>query len=964
MCSFILKFADNLKVYYQNCRGLKTKTNDFFQKMSCCSFDVIILTETWLNSNIYDSELFDERYKVYRRDRESTKFSFRSDGGGVLIAVTKSIKSYRIIECESQIEDLWIQLEFLANNITQKICLCVVYLPPPINVNIIDSFVTHCNSVFENKNFDNIAIFGDFNLSCIDWHTISASGKTMSLPAAAIILVDFVNLNHFKQCNRVPNVNGKVLDLVLTNISNCTISNSIEVLSKVDQYHPPILTTFSFQQLKHLHTNPHSINYNFYKGDYVAIIKQLNSVNWLELFSDTNEIDDMVSRFYNVLREVIETYVPLVKPGNTSHPRWFSRNLIRRLNEKEKIRRRFQFYHNPRDEFELGILSKRCDKLAIECYNSYVTHIENKIKANPKFFWSLVKSKRQNSSSFPANMTNGSQVAHTGTDISNLFAQHFESVYTSCDARIVSPATLSTNVSTGCSFGLLKFTTSDVLKKLNALDATKGTGPDCIHPHFIKTCATSLAEPLAHIFNFSISSGSFPGQWKTAKVVPIFKHDDEQNVKNYRPISILSTFAKVFESLICPYIQHHFKNFLSTSQHGFVSGRSTNTNLALFTENLREAMDSHKQIDVIYTDFSKAFDKVSHRILLQKLKDHGFTDVMLQWFGSYLGGRNFYVVVGGYKSLCFQISSGVPQGSHLGPVLFNIFINDLPDRFKHSIPFMFADDLKIMKVVMNDEDSSMLQFDLDALNQWCDANLMNLNHDKCLHIKFTRNHHLIKSNYKIGNNMIKEVDCVRDLGVILDSKLTFVPHIDLAIKKASKMLGFIIRNSKIFKNILTRKILYNSLVRSHLEYCSLVWRPHFATHMLRLERIQKRFLWHLSYRAGVQNRIKSYSDRLKHFKMYSLANRRDLLDIVFAYKLLRNHIDCPDLLKRISIKAPRRYPRGHMNLFVPPLRRTVLGASSVIPRLCKVLNQCGKDIDIFADAIHLVRRRSMELFDS
>lgn len=302
--------------------------------------------------------------------------------------------------------------------------------------------------------------------------------------------------------------------------------------------------------------------------------------------------------------------------------------------------------------------------------------------------------------------------------------------------------------------------------------------------------------------------------------------------------------AKVFEALVCPQIQGHFQKYITDHQHGFVKARSTYTNLVTFVEGLADTMDKHGETDVIYTDFSKAFDKVSHSILIDKLSAYGFVGNFIKWMQSYLTERFFFVVVNGYQSNSYKIISGVPQGSHLGPILFNVFINDIPQCFLASSPFLFADDLKISRKITSECDASILQADLDRLYQWCSFNSMELNLDKCFFIKFTRKHHTIKSKYHIGGRRIKEVNTIRDLGVILDQKLTFIQHIDNIIKRASNMLGFIIRNCKIFKKEKSKILLYNTLVRSILEYCSVVWRPHYATHVLRIERIQKRFLWH------------------------------------------------------------------------------------------------------------------------
>lgn len=163
------------------------------------------------------------------------------------------------------------------------------------------------------------------------------------------------------------------------------------------------------------------------------------------------------------------------------------------------------------------------------------------------------------------------------------------------------------------------------------------------------------------------------------------------------------------------------------------------------------------------------------------------------------------------------------------------------------------------------------------------------------------------------------------------------------------MLGFVIRNCKVFRRYKTKILIYNSLVRSVLEYCTVVWRPHYATHSLRLERVQKRFLRHLSFSADKAIKAASYNVRLRHFRMQSLESRRNIADVMFLFKVLRNDIDCPQLLATLSLRAPARMPRTPITPLCPPLRRSVLGSCSPVPRLCKLLNRCSHVTDIHHD---------------
>ncbi|CAK1592771.1 unnamed protein product [Parnassius mnemosyne] len=410
-----------------------------------------------------------------------------------------------------------------------------------------------------------------------------------------------------------------------------------------------------------------------------------------------------------------------------------------------------------------------------------------------------------------------------------------------------------------------------VYKYLKRLDKNKGAGPDRIHPVFINICACSLSKPLTIIFNESLRSGVFPEKWKITKVVPVFKNGDSKNVINYRPISILSAFSKIFEAVVYPYLSSYFKPYLSENQHGFVKNRSTITNLISYVGFLTEKVDTQLQVDAIYTDFSKAFDRVCHRTLLHKLSNYGFCGSMVGWFESYLRGRTNYVVLNGYRSDNYISSSGVPQGSHLGPWLFNVFINDLDQQIRNSKVLLFADDLKIARVINCSNDSQFLQDDIDGLVNWCSINNVQLNPTKCYQISFTRKLSPFKMKYKINKEELQIVDLIKDLGIFLDSKLTFIPQMDRMIEKASRTLGFILRNSKTFKNITTKKILFNTYVRSIIEYGSVKWSPQYKVHQLRIERIQKRFMRNLAYCSNINDKkLAGYNEKLKFFGVDSL----------------------------------------------------------------------------------------------
>lgn len=628
------KKINNLQLYYQNSRGLRTKTHVFYRNIVCNNYDVVILTETWLNSSVLSSELFDERYVVYRRDRESSSLHCGKEGGGVLIAVKKNLKSKHIQHWESNCEDLWVTLELPLSRSVRQLALCAVYLPPPIRRSSLEYFLNNCTAVLEHIKDINIYIVGDFNMSGIDWRLVGESNNDNALHSTYETLIDFTRVNRLTQFNTVVNAAGRILDLVLSTHPLCSVTESMNPLSNVDQQHPPLEISIAFNQRTKLPYNHTQLKSNFKNANYASIRKFLLELNWIEIFKGLEGVNEMLDSFYEMLQMAIQKFIPPRVPKTRKYPLWFSRNLIKLLNLKNRLRRRYCKYKNPLDAIELKVIGKRCDTLATTCYNAYINNIEEEILNNPKMFWTHVKTKRGGTSAYPVTMTDGINTASNGTEMCEMFAKYFSSVYTTdhnTGTKYEIPDYLISLENNSQSLTCPDINPEILFKLLKNLDSNKGAGPDEIPPIFIKECASALVYPLMLIFKKSLVTGVFPSKWKIAKVVPVHKSDTDDMVSHYRPISILSTCAKIFESLICPYIQNHLKLYLSDDQHGFVGARSTSTNLVPFTEVLIKAIDSGHQADVIYTDFSKAFDKICHKILIQKLRAYGITGTLLNW---------------------------------------------------------------------------------------------------------------------------------------------------------------------------------------------------------------------------------------------------------------------------------------------------------------------------------------------
>lgn len=376
------------------------------------------------------------------------------------------------------------------------------------------------------------------------------------------------------------------------------------------------------------------------------------------------------------------------------------------------------------------------------------------------------------------------------------------------------------------------------------------------------------------------------------------------------------------------------------------------------------ALDKRLEVDAVYTDFSSAFDKVNHSLLLLKLEYNGIHGSLLNWFSSYLARRTQILVVNGYESYPYYADSGVPQGSHLAPVLFSLFINDITHQILHCKYLMFADDLKIYKTISSHEDTFLIQKDLDRIEDWCRLNHMQLNVQKCSHIRFSRKKQSNLISYNIKGAVLNSVTEVRDLGVIMDNNMNFRSHIDGIVTKSARLLGFLKRSSRGFKLVRTKIVLYNALVRSNLEFASVVWNPFYAVQSQRVESIQRAFTKHLAYTSGEISPRCPYEQRIQCYKMNSLRDRRLMQDLLFFFKLLNNKLDCMKLVESVGLKVPYNIPRHPItNLYHTPATRTNIGVNSPLVRLSREMNSVIKsapDLDIYNVSINTFKAQLLE----
>ena len=833
--------------------------------------------------------------------------------------------------------------------------------------------------------FVNCFIFGDFNLPNANWMADPEGGALLTpffpldLRENAQEIVsnftdDCADMGLY-QVNNIQNTNFKILDLVFTDVPELTkISAADTFLFKNSIHHSSIEIQFYVDQYNESSVRGKKVP-DFRKIDDTQFLNLIMNYNWSNFYNIT-DVESSCSLFYSVLKNFLSMCVPFKNSFSESEsPKWFNKEVKKLRNFKTKLYRRYLTSNSVVDYLKYSSVRRELHAKTKSNYHLYLLGIKNQIKSDPKKFWQFVNNKKK-TNNFPTQMTYNNHTASDPTTICDIFAIFFQTVYkkpkpcdTSCDTTLKrtcdNPCNNTCdklNCDNNCdkienylktleSFPQLDvaepiFEETDIIDHVLKLDDSSSYGPDEIPPFIVKRFISVLARPLCYLFNLSIRTGVFPNVWKSSYVVPLFKNGNKCNIANYRGIVKLSCIPKLFEKLVLGIIEERYKIIISPNQHGFMKNKSTATNLMEFCSDVITKNQNGFQTDVAYLDFSKAFDRVHHKLLLKKLLRIGFPTWFLTWLESYLYQRTQHVCFKNEISKKIIVHSGVPQGSHIGPFLFLIFINDLNNIINHSHPLLFADDVKLRLSFKNYDEHRLLQEDLNTVSTWCDINDMELNVSKCKCMTFTRKNSPFVNTYLLCGQPLQRVDNMCDLGVLMDSKLNFNMHIDYIINKAKSRLGFVCRFASEFKDPYILKTLYCSLVRSCLEYCSCVWSPSYRINITRLESVQKRFLLYaLRNLPWDENRhLPPYAQRLNLINLPSLIHRRTISSVLFVFNILTGETDSNYLLSQICINSHSRSLRS-VDFIYQRFNRTIYGSHEPLYAACTLFNKYFNLID-------------------
>ena len=634
------------------------------------------------------------------------------------------------------------------------------------------------------------------------------------------------------------------------------------------------------------------------------------------------------------LKSLIKSYVPSRPPKPPKHKPWMTRDVMKTIHRRNRTFKSWK--KNPSEENHQKYIALRrtCQKKLRQAHKAYTESIfsDGEDSCRSKF-WQFVKQKRKDSCSIAPMRKDGVLVSDSSGKANTINTQ-YSSVFTPAreDSIPEMPSIFP-------SMPKITIKPKGVKKLLSELKPTKAAGPDRISPRVLKELAEELHVPLSQLFQNSLDSGVVPEQWRTALVTPIYKKGDKHNPANYRPISLTAVCCKLLEHIVGKALLDHLEShkILSDDQHGFRHRRSCETQLVLFVDELLQNMSVGKQTDAVVMDFSKAFDVVPHSSLLVKLNSYGIQQKTLEWIKSFLSNRTQRVVVDGEYSEPAPVTSGVPQGSVLGPILFLVFINDMPNCIKSQCR-LFADDTIVYREISSTADTAILQEDLDALQNWEKRWGMSFNPSKCNTITITRKKTPLVSTYKLKDEPLENVKVASYLGVQIASDLTWHNQVAKVSAKGNKMLGFVRRNIKTTSKT-SKMLAYQTLVRPSLEYASSIWSPHQQHLVYSIEKVQRRAVRYVYRNYSYQASVTQMQAALG---WDTLEQRRKKAIVTMGYKITNDLVAIPST----QLVPVARNTRGSTIKFRQIPTRTNYYKFSFFPTLVTLWNALPPDLAI------------------
>ena len=858
--------------------------------------DCVLVTESWLHADICDGMLDPKSlYTIMRKDRVHCR------GGGVCAFVNRRHSVLPIT-----LQDKYSRLEILGIDFVDVkpiLRMFIVYRPPYYDqdaVSYVKLLVDYLTNYSTNSKYMHI-IAGDFNLPLMNWDSLTGPDDDVYNTVSS-----FFVKNGYSQLVNFPTRGCNILDLVLTDtdmlVTNVTCDSPLGFSDHA---------TVTFSVAATLNTDTCVTKscstvrkYKWANADFEAMSVHLSSIDWMQVIYTNTSGCSMWSEFMCLLTNAVDAFVPsfvvsvsqkqLHKPRRSRAVRKLDakkRRLWKRLSKTPHDSLLRQMYRNCVDEWKRAL---RYDEMLAE--DRVVT--ANNIGA----FYNFVYRRTTNHCGIGVIMDkNGSPITDNQAK-ANAFNNYFSSVGVKDNGVMprCSDVTLCSVLDS------IEVTEADVIQSIKRLKTNSSSGPDGLPPVLFKSLMYCISKPLALFYNQLLSVGAVPVDWRTAHIVPVFKKGTAGDTANYRPISLTCVPSKILEKIVASKILDHLEsnNILCSAQHGFLKRRSTCTNLLECFNDWTVCVQSRSQTAVIYIDFAKAFDVVSHKKLFARLFSYGVRGSVLLWIENFFAERTHQTKVGTCLSDPLALTSGVVQGSGIGPIAFLVYINELAvilKKFGIKIK-LFADDVKLYVQIMNDTHITQLQQAIDALVCWANEWQLSISVSKCCVLnvgKATRS-----TCFNIDGISLPVVSSTRDLGVIVSHDLSPVLHISNIVAKAHK------RTSAIYRAFTCRNVeilvrAFLTYVRPIVEHDSIIWSPYTVKDIESIESVQRRFTKRLPGFHSLP-----YAERLKRLKLPSLELRRLHFDLIYCYKILfgKIHLQADDFFEM----APLSVTRGHI----------------------------------------------------
>lgn len=878
-----------------------------------------MLTETWLNASILDSELLPlfNDFDIFRCDRKNKR------GGGVLIAAHHSLQCCAVdIPCS--LEAIFIRCKAAVPPVTIGVC----YRPPDSDPAFVGELHDALQLLTSDSDNAPLLLFGDFNFPAITWSDLALTMSKQNTESDFIDTCLTFNLSQMISFPTRTTLNSSsLLDLFLT-----TQPDKVSSVSSPNRLsdHAVIHATFQCNL-----PNPKKVKKTitlYDKADYQGMNDELASFcdSFLVDFSNRS-VDENWELFKNKMQQLVNMYIPTITITERPTSPWYN-NTLKRLSNKKK--RQFRSAKKSKSNHAWKKY-RETEKLYASMISDakrtfFSSTLPDMLRTNPKKFWSTINPTHAK----PISLLDQLNIPIPEFKVAETLNSTFCSVFTDEPDDVfpcvpdVFPSVPSHDYPAMPS---VIFEPNGIIQVIDSLKVTSSAGIDCINSKVLKNTKHLSAAILSHIFQQSLSSGVVPRDWKVGKVIPIPKKGPSSSPSNYRPISLTCVCCKIMEHIIYSQTVKFLVsvNFFHPSQHGFQKGLSCDTQLALFINDISSSIDHNIPVDALFLDFEKAFDKVPHKRLFLKLSRLNIDPAVLEWIKNFLSNREQFVYSNQISSTRRPVLSGVPQGTVLGPLLFLIYVNDLPTNISSQIR-LFADDCVIYRPINCPNDSQILQNDLITIETWCKNWLMTLNIRKTSVVSFHRRKFHPVPSYFFSGSEISPVNSYKYLGINITPDLNWSSHITNISNEANKVLGYLRRNLRLAPPSV-KLLAYQTLVRPKLEYACAVWDPHQCNLSKTLESVQNRasrFIYSdYSRHSSVTNlKIKAH--------LPNLELRRKAARLVLFHKFFHSLSDTSAIMPahRISSRT------NHQNPVYPAHARTTAHLRSFFVHTAKDWN--------------------------